>query len=266
MPETKGRRTTSATRKVRLDALLEAAVDVAREAAETVARPGSVGDHVGSRMEGERLITHYFAALDPGYAGWNWAVSLARVPRGKVPTVCEVDLVPGDGALLAPPWVPWEERLQPSDVSREDVLPYRGEDERLEPGLEDTGDDPDLPIVRELGLGRARVLSEEGRNQAVERWYGSEQGPTRGRVAKAQCSTCGFLVKMSGSLRTVFGVCANEWAADDGKVVSLDHTCGSHSETDQPKGGPEWPVRPSRINDFVVDAEPMPAGWASTAE
>lgn len=266
MPETRGRRAASAPRRIRPDAVLVAAVDLAREAAETVARPGSVGDHVGSTMQGERLITHFFAALDPGYVGWTWAVSLARVPRGKVPTVCEVDLVPGDGALLAPPWVPWEQRLRPSDVTREDVLPYRRDDERLEPGLEDTGDDPDLPLVRELGLGRPRVLSEEGRDQAVERWYGSEQGPARGRLPKEQCSTCGFLVKMSGSFRTVFGVCANEWAADDGKVVSLDHTCGSHSETDQPKDGPEWPVRPSRINDFVVDVEPVPAGTATVPE
>ena len=44
-------------------------------------------------------------------------------------------------------------------------------------------------------------------------------------------------MKMSGDMRTMFGVCANEWATDDGAVVSLDHTCGSHSETDVPKNG-----------------------------
>lgn len=30
-----------------------------------------------------------------------------------------------------------------------------------------------------------------------------------------------------GSLGTVFGVCANAWSPDDGKVVSLDHGCGA---------------------------------------
>ena len=65
-------------------------------------------------------------------------------------------------------------------------------------------------------------------------------------------------MKMSGDMRTMFGVCANEWATDDGAVVSLDHTCGSHSETDVPKNGTAWPVRPSRINEGALDAEPMP--------
>ena len=59
-------------------------------------------------------------------------------------------------------------------------------------------------------------------------------------------------------MRTMFGVCANEWATDDGAVVSLDHTCGSHSETDVPKNGTAWPVRPSRVNEGALDAEPMP--------
>lgn len=248
------------TRRPRPDAVLESAVEVAREAAESVARRGTVGEHTGVHLEGERLLTHYFRTLEPGYAGWRWAVSLSRVPRSKVATVCEVDLVPGEGSLLAPAWVPWEERLRPGDVTREDVLPYSAEDPRLEPGFEDTGEDPDEPVVRELGLGRPRVLSREGRDEAVERWYHSEHGPAGTRVPKAPCSTCGFLVKMSGSLRGVFGVCANEWSPDDGKVVSLDHTCGSHSETDVPSDGPEWPVEPSRVNDFLIVPEQMDGG------
>ncbi len=42
--------------------------------------------------------------------------------------------------------------------------------------------------------------------------------------------TCGFLVKLAGPLSQAFGVCANAFANDDGKVVSLDHGCGAHSE------------------------------------
>lgn len=248
--------------RIRPDATLEDAVDLAREAAEEVARPGTVGAHLGAHPDDDRLLTHYFATLEPGYAGWRWAVTIARTSRSRKVTVSEVDLVPGEGSLLAPAWVPWEERLRPGDLTREDVLPYRVDDDRLEQGYEDTGEDPDLPVMRELGLGRARVLSRLGRDEAVGRWYGSEQGPMHGRVPKAQCSTCGFLVKMSGSMRTVFGVCANEWSPDDGKVVSLDHTCGAHSETDSPQGGPDWPVRPSRLNEFVVDAEAVPSGDA----
>src|SRR4029453_9433973 len=45
-----------------------------------------------------------------GYPGWFWTVSLARLDDAE-PTVLEVELLPGDGALLAPDWVPWAERL-----------------------------------------------------------------------------------------------------------------------------------------------------------
>ena len=112
--------------------------------------------------------------------------------------------------------------------------------------------------MRELGLGRPRVLSQEGIDQAAKRWYESDRGPKSGRRPRNTCSSCGFLMKMSGGMRTMFGVCANEWATDDGAVVSLDHTCGSHSETDVPKNGTAWPVRPSRVNEGALDAEPMP--------
>ena len=253
MPKTQAR-----LRAVKKDAVLEDAVDVARAGAEAVAYPRPVGEHVGFEMVSERLATHYFASTDAGYVGWCWAVTVARVPRGRVATVCEVDMTPREGALLAPEWVPWEERLRPSDISRDDVLPYKADDERLEQGFEDTSEDPDLPVVRELGLGRPRVLSQEGIDQAAKRWYESDRGPKSGRRPRNTCSSCGFLMKMSGGMRTMFGVCANEWATDDGAVVSLDHTCGSHSETDVPKNGTAWPVRPSRVNEGALDAEPMP--------
>ena len=251
-------KTSTRLRAVKKDAVLEAAVDVARAGAEAVAHPRPVGEHVGFEMVSERLATHYFASTDAGYVGWCWAVTVARVPRGRVATVCEVDMTPREGALLAPEWVPWEERLRPSDISRDDVLPYKADDERLEQGFEDTSEDPDLPVVRELGLGRPRVLSQEGIDQAAKRWYESDRGPKSGRRPRNTCSSCGFLMKMSGGMRTMFGVCANEWATDDGAVVSLDHTCGSHSETDVPKNGTAWPVRPSRVNEGALDAEPMP--------
>ncbi len=243
----------------RMDSSLAAAVDVARESAEAVAHPRPIGEHVGFEMEGERLGTHYFASVDPGYVGWCWAVTLTRVPRGRTATVCEVDMVPREGALLAPQWVPWENRLLPGDLGRDDILPYRAQDDRLEENFEDTGEDPDLPVERDMGLGRVRVLSAQGIDEAARRWYGSERGPKRGRRPRQTCSSCGFLMKMSGSMRTLFGVCANEWAPDDGSVVSLDHTCGAHSETDVPNNGTDWPVRPSRVNDFSIDSEDMPS-------
>ena len=97
MPKTSAR-----LRAVKKDAVLEAAVDVARAGAAAVAHPRPVGEHVGFEMVSERLATHYFASTDAGYVGWCWAVTVARVPRGRVATVCEVGMTPREGALLAP--------------------------------------------------------------------------------------------------------------------------------------------------------------------
>lgn len=243
--------------------MLAGAVDLARRAAEEVALAGQVGEHQGVVLEGERLLTHLFASLVPGYQGWHWAVTVARPPRGRVATVCEVQLLPGAGALLAPQWVPWAERLRPGDVGPHDVLPYTADDERLEQGYEATGEDADELAIYELGLGRARVLSAEGRDQALTRWYGGDHGPyaPAAKAAAAQCSTCGFFMKLAGSPRTVFGVCGNEWSPDDGRVVSVDHGCGAHSETHAPAPQALWDPSTPVINERdleVLDVRPVP--------
>jgi hypothetical protein len=223
------------------DPTLAAALELARAAAEEVAEPGTVGAHLGMRMDDERLATHYFVCTAAAYPGWRWAVTMARAPRGKVATVCEANLVPGDGALLSPPWVPYAERLAPGDLSAGDVLPYQEEDPNLEAGFEATGDeDVDQMALWELGLGRRRVLSAAGRGAAARRWYEGEHGPQAevAQKAPARCSTCGYFVPMAGALRAVFGVCANEWSPSDGNVVALDHGCGAHSEVDVDREAP----------------------------
>ncbi|MGF1663214.1 MAG: DUF3027 domain-containing protein [Kineosporiaceae bacterium] len=227
----------------RIDTVAAAAVDAARAAAEQVAG-GDVGEHLGAVAEDERVVAHRFAATHPGYRGWEWTVVLARVPRARSATVSEVVLLPGDRALLAPAWVPWSDRIAPGDLGEADVLPYRADDPLLEESFEQTGgaavaggddalDDLDLPVRQELGLGRPRVLGREGRAEAAARWYRGASGPdtTSARAAAAPCASCGYLVRLAGSLRGLFGVCANAWSPDDGRVVSLDHGCGAHSET-----------------------------------
>jgi hypothetical protein len=84
----------------------------------------------------------------------------------------------------------------------------------------------------------ARVLSAIGRDSTADRWYSGDHGPLAplASAAPAPCVTCGFLVRLDGSLGRVFGVCANEYAPDDGKVVSVDHGCGAHSEAETPAG------------------------------
>ena len=231
-----------------------AAVELARHALEEVTDPITVGEYVAAAPDAERLVTHLFDCTLSGYRGWRWAVTLSRVPRSRTATVCEVELLPGEEALLAPAWVPWAERLEPGDITRSDRLPRKETDERLEPGWEATGEDSDAVALDQLDLGRPRVLSAQGVSSAAERWYGGDHGPDAEGVRKAHatCSTCGFFVPMAGALRAIFGVCANEWATDDGSVVSLDHGCGAHSETDLPDQGPEWPINPSRVDDHLM--------------
>ncbi|WP_093171608.1 DUF3027 domain-containing protein [Sinosporangium album] len=214
-----------------LDQACVDAVELARVAAQQIARPGEVGEHLGYEGEGDRVVTHYFACLDRAYRGWRWAVTVARASRARHVTVSETVLLPGAEALMPPAWVPWSERLRPGDLGVGDLLPTSADDDRLAPGFS-SDDDTDHQMFFEYGLGRARVLSPLGRDQAVRRWHSGESGPHSplAHAAPAQCSTCGFYWPLAGALRMGFGVCANEYAPDDGKVVAADHGCGAHSE------------------------------------
>lgn len=247
------------------------AVDLARAAAQELAGSGQVGPHRGTEVDGDRIVTHLFDCLDPAYTGWRWAITVARASRAKLVTVSEGVLLPGPDSLLAPDWVPWRDRVRPGDVGVGDLLPAGEDDERLVPAVVLEGDDGvldwddsagwaagqdllaamDLPDAAggEPGLAPggqqasptsapARVLSAIGRDATAARWYASEHGPLTplAHAAPAPCATCGFLVRLGSPLGRVFGVCANEYAPDDGSVVSLDHGCGAHSEAVTPAG------------------------------
>jgi hypothetical protein len=229
------------------------AVSLARAAAEEVAGRGRVGDHAGLAAEDDRVVTHFFECLDRPYRGWRWAVTVARAARAKTVTVSESVLLPGPGALLAPEWVPWRDRLRPGDLGPGDLLPAPADDERLVPVASLEGEDGILDwaeLATEVaGLGgppagaglvppQARVLSVAGRDDAAVRWYTSEHGPSSpfARAAPGVCAGCGFFVRLAGPLGRVFGVCANAYAPDDGRVVSVDHGCGAYSETVAPPG------------------------------
>ncbi|GAB2753658.1 DUF3027 domain-containing protein [Streptomyces bullii] len=280
------------TRSRTPDRLCAEAVDLARAAAEEAAAPGVVGEHVGLVSEGDRVVTHLFECKELGYRGWRWAVTVARASRAKIVTVDEAVLLPGPDALLAPEWVPWSERLRPGDMGPGDLLPTDAEDLRLEPGW--TGEDEpppnsaisaemaamaeaedaevtaaapaDLPaapprgsiaaVADELGLRRARVLSRYGLHIAADRWE-EAFGPKTpmAQAAPASCVSCGFLVRIGGSLGQAFGVCANEFSPADGRVVSLAYGCGGHSEAAvMPK--PPQPAPPV-IDETRVDPFPL---------
>lgn len=101
------------------DQVLADAVEVARQGVLQIASPEQIGPGHQVRVEEDRLLTHLFECTLKGYRGWNWFATLSRVPRGKVATVCEIGLLPGDDALLAPEWVPWADRVRPEELAHE---------------------------------------------------------------------------------------------------------------------------------------------------
>ena len=271
------------TRAATLDEACAEATDLARSAAIDLAGADVVGDHAGVFAEDERVATHLFTCLDRAYTGWRWAVTVSRASRARIVTVSETALLPGPDSLLAPPWVPWSERVRPGDLGIGDLMPADEDDERLVPaavlegdeGLVDWDEPADLALAEggyaaaaeavaaslpadALPAGRVRVLSAIGRDTTAARWYNSEHGPGTplARAAPGPCLTCGFLTPLAGSLGQVFGVCANEYAPDDGRVVSLDHGCGAHSEAIS--GRPGTGALPPVIDEVGDDLVDMP--------
>jgi len=89
----------------------------------------TVGKFLGTQDDGDGVVTLYFASESSGYPGWRWTVSISH-QDGQDPSVLETELTPGDGALLAPDWVPWSDRLADYKAAQE-------------PGSEDESDEAD---------------------------------------------------------------------------------------------------------------------------
>ena len=100
------------------------------------------------------------------------------------------------------------------------------------------------------------MLTSLGRAQAAKRWYEGPRGPKALSTKTAEgnlCSTCGFFVPLAGELDRMFGVCANKWSPDDGRVVSLDHGCGEHSEIEPPEPSQLWVQSKPAFDDLHID-------------
>lgn len=233
-------------------------IDIARSALAAEVASADIGEYVDAVPEGDRVVTHLFESRLAGYRGWRWAVTLSRVTDGDEATTDEIVLLPGPTALLAPEWVPWRDRIQAGDVGPGDLLPPDPDDERLVPGYSGSDDeqaeiDQLEPQLWELGLGRVRVMSLDGRAETAQRWRAGPGGPANrtSRWAPEQCSTCAFMIALSGPLGRAFGVCSNEFSAADGTVVSVDHGCGAHSEA--PPAPPLDEPAPLVIDDDAVE-------------
>ena len=128
--------------------------DLAFDALRDVAPDGTVGYLVAITGDGEvREVT--FASLLPGYRAWRWTVEVAVLPQLQ-PSVLEVALLPGEGALIAPPWVPWADRLadyrrlHPDDAHDDDAEdPDDGDVDAIDDD-DDADDDDDDPVDDDL--------------------------------------------------------------------------------------------------------------------
>ncbi|WP_180342484.1 DUF3027 domain-containing protein [Actinomyces wuliandei] len=195
-----------------------AAVDLARRALAEVAAADAVGDHVAAAYDAERLVTHLFDCAMPGYRGWRWAVTLSRPPRSRTATVCEVGLLPGEDALLAPAWVPWADRLRPEDLAAAGRAPAPADGDADWPAEEEVPGGGALTLEALRPRSR-RVRGTEGGTEslarAAQRWYGSavctsgaprapgSRGAGAGEVAT--CSAYGFFLPLTGAVRAVLG-------------------------------------------------------------
>ncbi len=235
-----------------IEALLTGGSEQARAALVEFGGEAAVGEYLGASLEDQTSATHRFLANLPGYRGWQWAVVVAAYPGADHVTISEVVLVPGPTALLAPQWVPWQDRVRPGDLGPGDLLAPPTDDPRLVPGFVATGDPQIDDTALELGLGRRQVLSQWGRMDAAQRWHDGEYGPgsAMARSTRRICRDCGFYVSLGGALGLMFGVCANEMAAD-GHVVDAEYGCGAHSDTPRPAGSGSPLYEP--YDDGVLD-------------
>ena len=103
----------------------------------------------------EAVTTVGFPCTLPGYPGWTWTIAVSDTPE-MAPTVLELELLPGEGALLPPDWVPWADRMEEyllheKEVHDADALALEEDD--------DDGDDTDFDgdvdgvEIDELDLG-----------------------------------------------------------------------------------------------------------------
>ncbi|WJS89954.1 DUF3027 domain-containing protein [Microbacterium testaceum] len=129
-----------------VDERLTGAHDLALAALHEITPADTVGPAAGYTAEEDGAVSLRFHTRLAGYPGWFWTVSVAVVDDSE-PTVLEVELLPGDGALLAPDWVPWATRLaeyQAAQVALAvDDDDEDDEDDDLDEDVDDESDDED---------------------------------------------------------------------------------------------------------------------------
>ena len=270
-------------------------------AIEVADEDSQVGDFVEAIDLGDNVTDFRFETRVRGYEGWQWSVTLYHDVELDHWTVNESSLVPTDKALRPPEWIPWKDRLEPTDLAVTDSIGTDPDDPRMEEGFRkvepaeqgenvssdaesaettDAGDNTETDAggvdgsqdesatasvtseedideaVEEFDLSRRHVLTPLGRSQIAKRWYEGPRGPKSLSTKTSDgnpCSTCGFFIPLKGELNLLFGVCANKWSPDDGRVVSIDHGCGEHSEIEPPEPSHLWVQSKPAFDDLHID-------------
>ncbi|WP_431799122.1 DUF3027 domain-containing protein [Microbacterium kunmingense] len=136
------------TSKPEPDPRLLEAHDLALAALREITPADTIGEPADYRVEDDGVVSLRFENRLHGYPGWFWTVSLARVEDAE-PTVLEVELLPGEGALLAPEWVPWAVRLaeyQAAQAAAAEAGEDDGSDEDEDDDAEFDEDDDDADV------------------------------------------------------------------------------------------------------------------------
>ncbi len=152
----------------------EERIALALAALREVTDPDGVGEVLAVEEVEPGVVDVRFACTTSAYAGWHWTVSTADLPDQE-PTVLEVELLPGDGALLAPPWVPWAERLAEWRRQHPDERhPGESTDDEGDEDADETDEDADLDeddLAVDDGLDElddADLEGEEGPEEAEQ--------------------------------------------------------------------------------------------------
>ncbi|WP_374947424.1 DUF3027 domain-containing protein [Agreia sp.] len=151
------------------DPVLLAAVGAARAALIEITPASTVGALVGHASHGEHVLSLHFASLMPGYPDWHWTATLSRVDADSEPNVLETELLPGEGAVLAPEWTPWSDRLEDYKLAQEHAAALAVDDEDDDESDDDESDDDesdDEDIDDELDLDD-HILDDDVLDDAV---------------------------------------------------------------------------------------------------
>lgn len=116
--------------------------DLALSALHEITPADTVGPPADYLLEDDGVVSLRFHTRLLGYPGWYWTVSVAVVDDAE-PTVLEAELMPGEGALLAPEWVPWATRLADYQAAQAAAAESDESDDDVDDDDDDDDDDLD---------------------------------------------------------------------------------------------------------------------------